>query len=118
MQEKDFESMRKVKGVPYEIIGEAVHIYEEGKDVVTLPLVLGKSVYSVVFSHLNAKGTGRGRRADGVKTLGNFRFTVEDDVLTVSRKDGSVLATKELIEDSEVRYPRTQAINLIINTLE
>ena len=117
-KEMNFEDMRKVKGTPYEIVGENVIVYEAEKEPVTLPLVLGKSVYSVVFSHLNAKGTGRGRRSDGIKTIGNFTYTVVDDLLTVNHKDGSVLGTKELVEDTEIRYPRTQAINLIVNTLE
>lgn len=116
--QKDFEDMRKVKGVPYEIVGETVIVYEEDKEPVTLPLVLGKSVYSVVFSHLNAKGTGRGRRGDGVKALGNFTFTVVEDTLTVFRNNGDILVSKELVTDSEIRYPRTVAINLILSTLE
>lgn len=108
------EDMRKVKGVPYEVVGNQVTIYEPGKDPATIDLILGKSTYHIVHSYLFSKNQGGPR----VKRIGNFTWEVEDDMLTVFRKDGEVLGTKELVTDAEVKYPRRQAIELVLNTLE
>lgn len=110
---KHFDDMNKVKGVPYDVVDDKAIVYEEGKEPVVLDLVLGRSTYQIVYAHLFQKGRGKKPR-----TIGNFTFEVEDDILTVFRKDGSVLDTKELITDSEVRYPRRYAINLVLETLE
>lgn len=111
------EAMKKVKGIPYEIVGENVVIHKEDGDV-TLPLVLGKSAYATVFSFLNRKGGSRGRASGGVSKLGNFTFKVEEDTLTIFHKNGEVLGSKELVEDNEKRYPRTVATNMILSHFE
>lgn len=108
------KKLPSVKGVPYEIVGETVVVHKEDGDV-ALPLVLGKSAYSIVFSFLNKKGE-RKRNTNGSHKLGNFGYAVEGNELTITRKDGSVLAKAEL-KDGE-RYPRTVAVNLILSTLE
>lgn len=108
------DDMKKVKGVPYHIEGDKVTIFEEGKDPVTIDLVLGRSTYQVVHAHLFNKG----RDGKKPRTIGNFTFQVEDDVLTVYHKNGDILGTKELVSDSEVRYPRKHAIDMVLETFE
>ena len=111
------EKVKMVKGVPYEIVGDTVVLHKPDGDV-TLPLELGKSAYSVAFLHLNKKEGGRVRTSNGTHSVGNFAFTVADEVLTVTRKsDDSVVASITMTE-AQAKYPRTAAINLLLTTLE
>ena len=113
--------LKKVKGVPYEIVGEEVVLHKPEGDV-ALPLVLGQSAYSVAFGYLTRKGPGQ-REKSGSHVVGNFMWSLgeagEDEKveLTITRKDGSIL-TSTMLTSTQARYPRTQALSLIAGTLE
>lgn len=108
------KALKKVKGIAYEVVGTNVVLHKPEGDMV-LPLQLGQSAYSVAYLALIAKGTKR--NSDGTHKLGNFSYTLDDkNLLTVTRKDGSVLGTKVLTE-TDTKYPRIAATNLILTTL-
>ena len=77
----DTSTMKKIKGIPYEIVGDVAIAYPEGKDSVTVPLEMGKSAYSALTSALFSKGGTRAK--GGAKSIGNFEWNVEDNILTV-----------------------------------
>lgn len=110
------KKQRMIKGIPYEIEDDHVVLHEESGDV-KLPLELGKSAYSVCYAHLNRK-TGRKRGGNGVHTLGNFTYTVDEEgvLLTITRKNGETIEHE--MTEKEAKYPRTCATKVILNTLE
>lgn len=119
MANKDFEAMRKVRGVPYEIEGNKVYLYVNEEEPVELELEIGVGVYQTVSAHLRGS-TGRRKKA---KTLGNFTYDLSEDsngneVLVIRNKAGEVILEKNGLTDKEVRYIRNTAVNLILESLE
>ncbi|MCK5347026.1 MAG: hypothetical protein KAR20_26635, partial [Candidatus Heimdallarchaeota archaeon] len=116
-------AQKMIKGIPYDVEEGQVVLHKEDGDV-TLPLEWGKNAYSICHAYLNRKGSGR-RGGNGIHVIGNFTYVValegegEDavSVMTVTRKDESVLGTLTLTE-AQAKYPRNAAIKFVMGTIE
>lgn len=105
--------LRKAQGMEYEVNGNKVTIYPADQDPITVELELGKSVYSTVQKVAKSLL----KKEPKPREVGNFTFKVEDGVVTIYRKDGSVLTVKELAE-KDLHNVKVSVMKIIVKEVQ
>lgn len=106
-----------VQGIPYDVEEGKIILHHPEKGDIELPLEWGQNAYAVAYAYLNRKGRAK-RESSGVHRLGNFTYQIDENgLMTVTRKNGEILGTKQL-DENQMKYPRTHAISFILSEVE